>query len=181
MGVEAVERGLVPDSWTRLAIRRLCRQRLMESRTRRASRRWTARSSGSRCDQGRSRRFPKRRMSSTTSCQRSFSGPFSDRVANTVAATGRTKPRLLPEAEDAALALTCQHAQLQDGQDVLELGCGWGSLSLWMAERYPNQPHYGCLKFQLAAALHRIAAARRGLSNLCVITADMNDFRPRQH
>lgn len=43
----------------------------------------------------------------------------------------------LDEAEAAALAITCQRAGLLDGMDVLELGCGWGSLTLWMAERYP--------------------------------------------
>jgi len=44
----------------------------------------------------------------------------------------------LDQAEAAALEETCAHAALMDGQTVLELGCGWGSLSLWMAERYPN-------------------------------------------
>ena len=44
----------------------------------------------------------------------------------------------LAEAEVDMLAMTCERAQLKDGQRVLELGCGWGSLSLWMAERYPN-------------------------------------------
>ena len=43
----------------------------------------------------------------------------------------------LDRAEDASLAATCAHANLADGQRVLELGCGWGSLTLWMAERYP--------------------------------------------
>ena len=44
----------------------------------------------------------------------------------------------LDEAEEAMLDLTCERAELVDGQDVLELGCGWGSLTLWMAEHYPN-------------------------------------------
>ena len=44
----------------------------------------------------------------------------------------------LAEAEDHALAETALHADLADGQDILELGCGWGSLSLWMAERFPR-------------------------------------------
>ncbi|MCX7961080.1 MAG: class I SAM-dependent methyltransferase, partial [Burkholderiales bacterium] len=43
----------------------------------------------------------------------------------------------LDEAEAAALAATCERAGLADGMDVLELGCGWGSLTLWIAERYP--------------------------------------------
>ncbi|MGZ3402344.1 MAG: SAM-dependent methyltransferase, partial [Phenylobacterium sp.] len=44
----------------------------------------------------------------------------------------------LAQAEDRALAETCAHADLKDGQSVLELGCGWGSLSLWMARNYPK-------------------------------------------
>jgi len=48
--------------------------------------------------------------------------------------TGRES---LAEAEELALAETCERAGLTDGQDVLELGCGWGSLSLWMASAYP--------------------------------------------
>jgi cyclopropane-fatty-acyl-phospholipid synthase len=49
--------------------------------------------------------------------------------------TGRES---LAEAEEIMLAKTCERAQLKDGQTVLELGCGWGSLSLWMAEKYPK-------------------------------------------
>lgn len=43
----------------------------------------------------------------------------------------------LAQAEVRALELTCEHAALADGQRILELGCGWGSLTLWMAEHYP--------------------------------------------
>ena len=44
----------------------------------------------------------------------------------------------LDQAEEAMLRLTCERAKLADGQHILELGCGWGSLSLWMAEQYPH-------------------------------------------
>ena len=44
----------------------------------------------------------------------------------------------MAEAEAVALEITCQRADLADGQEILELGCGWGSLSLWMAQRYRN-------------------------------------------
>ena len=44
----------------------------------------------------------------------------------------------LDEAEEAMLRLTCERARLEDGMEVLDLGCGWGSLSLWIAEQYPN-------------------------------------------
>ena len=44
----------------------------------------------------------------------------------------------LDEAEASSLKITCERAALSDDMDILELGCGWGSLSLWMAEKYPN-------------------------------------------
>jgi len=84
----------------------------------------------------------------------------------------------LDEAEEAALAETCAHAGLRNGQTVLELGCGWGSLSLWMAERYPDS------RFTAVSNSHgqrrhiEGQAGARGLTNLTVITCDMNDFSP---
>ena len=84
----------------------------------------------------------------------------------------------LEEAEDDALRRTCANADLQDGQNVLELGCGWGSLTLYMAARYPNS--------KITAVSHSTSqretilslAKARGLANVDVITCDMNDFTP---
>ncbi|MDG2523472.1 cyclopropane-fatty-acyl-phospholipid synthase [Caulobacter segnis] len=82
----------------------------------------------------------------------------------------------LAEAEVFALAATCDHAGLRDGQQVLELGCGWGSLSLWMAEQYPAS-RITAVSNSRPQREHIEAQARaRGLTNLRVITADMNDF-----
>lgn len=90
----------------------------------------------------------------------------------------RTGQETLAEAEDLALAETCEHADLADGQTILELGCGWGSLSLWMAEHYPNA-RITAVSNSTPQRLHiERRAADRGLSNLTVITADMNDFMP---
>ena len=86
----------------------------------------------------------------------------------------------LAEAEARALAETCEHAGLRDGQQVLELGCGWGSLSLWMAERYPAS-RITAVSNSASQRRHIMARAEaRGLTNLQVVTADMNDFRPSQ-
>jgi cyclopropane-fatty-acyl-phospholipid synthase len=84
----------------------------------------------------------------------------------------------LAAAEERALAETASHADLADGQRILELGCGWGSLSLWMAERFPAAE---IVAVSNAAAQRRFIeaeAARRGLAALRVVTADMNDFEP---
>jgi cyclopropane-fatty-acyl-phospholipid synthase len=84
----------------------------------------------------------------------------------------------LPEAEEAALAATCAHADLADGQDVLELGCGWGSLSLGMAQRYPTSRITAVSNSRSQGAEIEAAALAMGLTNLTVITADMNAFAP---
>ena len=82
----------------------------------------------------------------------------------------------LTEAEEAALAETAAHADLADGQDVLELGCGWGSLSLWMAEHYPAS-RITAVSNSASQRTHIEGEARaRGLSNLTIVTADMNAF-----
>jgi cyclopropane-fatty-acyl-phospholipid synthase len=86
----------------------------------------------------------------------------------------------LAVAEAAALSLTCEHADLHDGQDVLELGCGWGSLSLWMAERYPASRITAVSNSRSQKAEIDALAAARGLTNLTVVTADMNVFAMEQ-
>ncbi|MBU6362622.1 MAG: cyclopropane-fatty-acyl-phospholipid synthase family protein [Acidobacteria bacterium] len=79
----------------------------------------------------------------------------------------------LAAAEDAMLALTCARARLEDGQDVLELGCGWGSLTLWMAERYPAS-RITAVSNSAGQREHIEGQARaRGLANIRVITHDV--------
>ena len=87
--------------------------------------------------------------------------------------TGR---ETLAEAEEIALAETCAHADLKDGQDILELGCGWGSLSLWMAEKYPAARITAVSNSHSQKEAIDGKARARGLSNLTIVTADMNDF-----
>ncbi len=82
----------------------------------------------------------------------------------------------LDQAEEKALAESCAHAELIDGQSVLELGCGWGSLSLWMAEHYPNSRITAVSNSHGQRGHIEAQAAARGLTNLTVITCDMNDF-----
>ncbi|HEY4199589.1 MAG TPA: cyclopropane-fatty-acyl-phospholipid synthase family protein [Devosiaceae bacterium] len=84
----------------------------------------------------------------------------------------------LAEAELAALEETLQHADLHDGQAILELGCGWGSLSLLMAERFPRATITAVSNSKPQRRYIMAEAAARGLANLAVITADMNVFAP---
>jgi cyclopropane-fatty-acyl-phospholipid synthase len=82
----------------------------------------------------------------------------------------------LAEAEDAMLELTCARAGIEDGMDVLDLGCGWGSLAFWLRERYPASRVVAVSNSALQRAFIEEEARRRGIDGLEVITADMNDF-----
>jgi cyclopropane-fatty-acyl-phospholipid synthase len=82
----------------------------------------------------------------------------------------------LAEAEVSALETTARRADLRDGQKILELGCGWGSLSLFMSGRYPSAHITAVSNSASQRAFIESDARRRGLRNLSVVTADMNEF-----
>jgi cyclopropane-fatty-acyl-phospholipid synthase len=82
----------------------------------------------------------------------------------------------LDAAEEAMLRLTCERARIEDGQQILELGCGWGSLSLWLAEHYPRARITGVSNSATQRLHIEAECARRGLSNLQIVTCDMNHF-----
>ena len=86
----------------------------------------------------------------------------------------------LNRAEELALAATTEHAMLADGQAILELGCGWGSLSLWMAEHFPGARITAVSNSRPQREHIEAEAARRGFGNLRVMTSDMNDFDTEQ-
>ena len=79
-------------------------------------------------------------------------------------------------AEEASLRITCERAELKGGQRILELGCGWGSLSLWTAKHYPGSQITAVSNSNSQRAHIEAQARERGLDNLTVVTADMNDF-----
>jgi len=83
-------------------------------------------------------------------------------------------------AEEAALSATVAHAGIADGQDILELGCGWGSLTLYMAHRYPGSRITAVSNSHSQRNFIQSTARQRGLNNVTVITADMNAFMAEQ-
>ncbi len=88
----------------------------------------------------------------------------------------QTGSESLNEAEEAMLAVYVERARLEDGQSILELGCGWGSLSLYLAERFPHSRITGVSNSRTQKEYIDAEAARRGLTNLQIITCDMNVF-----
>lgn len=84
--------------------------------------------------------------------------------------------KTLDEAEDAMLELYCERAQLKDGMDILELGCGWGSLTLFLAKKYPNSKITAISNSSSQREFIEGKAQERGIKNLQVLTQDMNTF-----
>jgi cyclopropane-fatty-acyl-phospholipid synthase len=85
----------------------------------------------------------------------------------------------LQEAEEEALRQTVEHADIADGQAILELGCGWGSLSLWMARQFPHSEVTAVSNSITQREFIAGEAGRRGLKNLHAVTSDMNVFDPQ--
>ncbi len=82
----------------------------------------------------------------------------------------------LDEAEEAMLALYAERARLADGQEILELGCGWGSLSLYLAARYPRSRITGVSNSRTQREYIEGEARKRGLKNLRILTCDINQL-----
>ena len=80
------------------------------------------------------------------------------------------------QAEETMLAKSCARAELQDGMEILELGCGWGSLSLWMAEHFPNSQITAVSNSRTQKQFIDARAAERGLKNLTIVTCDVNQL-----
>ena len=176
IGIAAAERGVIPDTVVRMAIRRLCVQRLKDCR--------------SRFDPAAGHPFlpalfsgpialvPERANQQHYELPPEFFGLVLGPHRKYSCCQFSSGDELLADAEAAALRSTCGHAQLFDGQSVLELGCGWGSLSLWMAEKYPRSAITAISNSAAQRVWIQGEAERRGLANLRVLTADINEFSP---
>lgn len=82
----------------------------------------------------------------------------------------------LEQAETAMLDLYAERGEFTDGQDILELGCGWGSITLYLAAKYPNSKITAVSNSRTQKEHIDVQAVARGLNNVTIITADMNDF-----
>jgi cyclopropane-fatty-acyl-phospholipid synthase len=172
-----VEQGLVPDSVIRHGIRRLCRTRLEEIAEADCEAEAEAEAAFmSAMSQGPVAPLPE--LANTQHYE--VPAAFFDQV---LGPERKYSCCHWPEgvddlagAEASALALTCARAELADGQDILELGCGWGSLTLWMARRFPGARITAVSNSASQRAHIEDRARHLGVTNVRVITADMNDF-----
>lgn len=169
------ERGRIPDALVRLGIRRLCARRLREERA-----------GGLECQAARHaariemlRRSPVAIHTDAANAQHYELPPafFELCLGRRLKYSSCYYPRgdeSLDEAEEAMLALYCERAELADGQQILELGCGWGSLTLWMAERYPCADIVAVSNSNRQREHIEARCRERGLSNVRVLTKDVN-------
>lgn len=173
--MKAVERGWVPDSIVRSGIRSLCRQRMREIQIPQAQQSQHldefVRNMGNApvaplVHKANEQHYevPAAFFQQVLGAQLKYSSAFWDGVDT------------LDEAEVQALVLSCEHADLKDGQQVLELGCGWGSLTLWMAKSYPNSSITAVSNSHSQRRFIEQRAMEAGLGNVRVITADINHF-----
>src|SRR3954468_23525873 len=175
-----VEQGLVPDSVVRLGIRRLLRQRLSELHpddAGAAAALTEAFIAGMR--DAPVALLPERANEQHYEVPAAF---FAEVLGPHRKYSGCWWPdgvQTLQQAEAGALQATCERAGLADGQRVLELGCGWGSLSLWMAQHYPGSRITAVSNSRSQREYIEAQAQQRGLDNLEVVTCDMNDFDTR--
>ncbi|MBM3737228.1 MAG: class I SAM-dependent methyltransferase [Acidobacteria bacterium] len=170
-GIEAMELGWLPDPAIRWGIRRLCAQRLRESGHDTAG-------FASRMRQGDVAPVPHKANEQHYELPPEFFGYVLGRHRKYSCCLWEPGCATLDGAEEAALRATCDRADLGNGMDILELGCGWGSLSLWMAEHYPGSRITAVSNSAPQRLYIESEARRRGLPNLHVITADMNRFEP---
>ncbi|NWF34082.1 class I SAM-dependent methyltransferase [Stenotrophomonas sp. SAM-B] len=169
------ERGLLPDALLRLGIRRQCEQRLREELAggqQVQSQRFAARIAGLASSAVALHVDAANRQHYEVPAE-FFHRCLGKRLkySSCYYATGR---ETLDEAEEAMLALYGERAQLADGQHILELGCGWGSLTLWMAERYPNAQITAVSNSNSQREYIQGQCRARGLINVTVLTRDVN-------
>ena len=177
--IQLAERGLVPEFAIRWGIRRLLRDRIREEEARISSGRDLALQNW--VEEMRTSQVA---LHTDAANEQHYEvpPPFFEKClgkhlkySSCYYATGH---ETLDEAEAAMLALTSERAQLANGLDILELGCGWGSLSLWMAEHYPMSRITSVSNSAPQRKFIEARAAERGLTNLTVVTADANVFQP---
>jgi cyclopropane-fatty-acyl-phospholipid synthase len=173
--IELCERGLIPDPLTRYGIRRLCAQRLRDEGAfdlDQADRRF-------RTLLGELRASPIA-IETAAANEQHYELPtrfFQLCLGKRLKYSSCYYPRgdeTLDQAEEAMLALYGERADLRDGQEILELGCGWGSLTLWMAEKYPNARIAAVSNSHTQREYIESICRERGFENVRVITCDVN-------
>ena len=175
--INLAEKGFLPDLLIRLGIKRLCGQRLSEANTlglealENSHRQWIDLLTES----------PVAIVPEKANEQHYEVPPeFFELVlgANLKYSSGYWSKEVfsLDDSEHKMLKITCERAGLVDGQDILELGCGWGSLTCFMAQKFPNSKITAVSNSKDQRNFIQQKNDKLNLQNIKVVTADMNDF-----
>lgn len=177
--INLIEKGLLPDRLVRLGIRKLCEQRLTEE-------------SAYDCEQQAERyhAFLQELKSSEIAIktdkanEQHYEVPaqfYHYALGKNLKYSSAFWPEgvnNLDQAEQAMLDLYAERGEFVDGQDILELGCGWGSLTLYLAAKYPNSTITGVSNSNSQREHIQQQAKERGITNITIITKDINQFDP---
>ncbi|HET8725860.1 MAG TPA: cyclopropane-fatty-acyl-phospholipid synthase family protein [Anaeromyxobacteraceae bacterium] len=177
LGIELAERGFVPTPVIRMGIRRLLRSRIREEAVRHSDReaalaRFVASMEGAdvapvpALANRQHYEVPAAFFRAVLGSRMKYSSGIWPAGVDT-----------LDASEEAMLRLTSERAEIQDGHRILDLGCGWGSFSLWAAEHFPASQVVGVSNSASQREFILGEARRRGLSNVEILTADMNRFQ----
>lgn len=175
IALTASETGALPDAAIRFGIRRLCASRLRQEARRNASGQLAA-------GLGREPVAPAPKAANRQHYEVpvAFFGKVLGPSLKYSCCHWEHPDSTLAEAEVAALRTTCARAGIEDGQDVLELGCGWGSAALWIAQHYRLCTVTAVSNSRSQRNFIMDRAVQLGLENLTVLTADMNEFDMRK-
>ncbi len=173
--IDLCERGYVPDFLTRIGIRRLCAERLRDERAGDLEGSY-ARFRACLADL---RRSPLAIHTDAANAQHYEVPPAFFQLClgkrlKYSCAYYPTGTETLDQAEEAMLTLYNQRAELADGMDILELGCGWGSFTLWMAEHFPKARITGVSNSRSQREYIEAQCRARGLDNVKILTEDVN-------
>ena len=173
--IDLAEQGRVPDVLVRVVIRRILKQRLNKERKR-------YQTTDALADLMQQMATSPLAINTTDANSQHYEVPtsFYDRVLGQHKKYSccyfESHVSNLSTAEEAMLALSCERAGIKDGMDILELGCGWGSLTLWLGRHYPNARITAVSNSGTQKDYILEQAAQRDINNIDVVTCDMNDF-----
>lgn len=177
LAIQLAERGVIPDALIRYGIRRLLRQRLAQESERYADSDALAQFVGRMCTCPIAVATEAANQQHYEVPSRYFETVLGSRLKYSCALF---PPGVqdLDQAESQMLGLCSERARLADGQEILELGCGWGSLTLWMAQHYPASQITAVSNSTGQRHFIETRARQLGLRNVHVITEDINTFDP---
>lgn len=175
--IRAMEKGQIPDAAIRFGIRKLCRDRLLELET------GSLEKNMEKFEQHRKELLVSPLAIHTKAAnEQHYEVPaeyFHECLGKNLKYSSCYWPRpnmTLEDAEEEALSISCERAEIKDGMRILELGCGWGSLTLHMAKKFPKSQVVAVSNSSSQKAYIDSVAKARGLSNVMVLTRDVSQL-----